>query len=110
MSSFFTLAELSPSLYFANEKAIAAPTTNIPPKRTTVELDKPLNTCFAGINPSKPHAIAPAIEVIAKGISSVTKNTATIATRIKHLIAGDIRIPPYLILNTLFHHNEYLNS
>ena len=33
-------------------------------------------------------------EVIAKGISSVTKKSAITANNIKHLIAGDIRVPP----------------
>jgi hypothetical protein len=72
-----------------------APTTNIPPKSTTVELERPLNTCFAGMKPNRPHAIAPAMEVIAKGISSVTKKSAITANNIKHLIAGDIFVPPF---------------
>ena len=44
-------------------------------------------TCLAGINPKRPQAIAPLIAVIAKGISSVINNRATIANTIKHLIA-----------------------
>jgi hypothetical protein len=46
------------------------------------------------MKPKRPHAIAPAMEVIAKGISSVTKKSAITANNIKHLIAGDIRVPP----------------
>ena len=67
-----------------------APTTNIPAKSTTVELDRPLNTCLAGIRPNRPHATEAPIAVTARGISSVTKNNATTANRIRHLIAGDI--------------------
>jgi len=67
-----------------------APTTNMPANRTTVELDRPLNTCFAGIKPKRPHAIAAPVAVTARGISSVTNNNATTANKIRHLIAGDI--------------------
>ena len=62
----------------------------MPANSTTVELERPLKTCLAGIRPNKPQATAPPIAVIAKGIISVTKNKAITANRIKHLIAGDI--------------------
>jgi hypothetical protein len=91
-----------------------APTTNIPPKSTTVELERPLNTCFAGMKPNRPHAIAPAMEVIAKGISSVTKKSAITANNIKHLIAGDIFVPPFIKfykpLGNLQNHNSNIIS
>ena len=67
-----------------------APTTNMPANSTTVELDKPLNTCLAGIRPKRPQAIAAPTAVIARGISSVTNNNATTANKMRHLIAGDI--------------------
>jgi hypothetical protein len=63
-----------------------APTTNMPANRTTVELDRPLNTCFAGINPNRPQAMEPAIAVTARGIISVTKNKAITANRIRHFV------------------------
>jgi hypothetical protein len=69
-----------------------APTTNIPANSTTVELDRPENTCFAGIKPSKPLAIAPAIAVTARGISSVTKKSAMTANIMRHFTAWDIII------------------
>ena len=43
-------------------------------------------------------AIAASTAVIASGIISVTNNSATTASRIKHLIAGVIRIVPPLFL------------
>ncbi|MPN18019.1 hypothetical protein SDC9_165377 [bioreactor metagenome] len=67
-----------------------APTTNIPAKSTTVELDKPEKTALIGIKPRRPQAIAPPIAVIAKGIISVTNNNATTANKIRHLTAGVI--------------------
>ena len=67
-----------------------APTTNIPANKTTVESDKPENTCFAGIKPNRPQEIAPAVAVIAKGISSVTNKRATTANKIKHFTAWDV--------------------
>ena len=74
---------------------MAAPTTNIPAKSTTVESERPEKTCLAGIKPKRPQAIAPLIAVIAKGISSVINNRATIANTIKHLIAGAINSPHF---------------
>jgi hypothetical protein len=58
----------------------------MPANRTTVELDRPLNTCFAGINPSRPQAIEPAVAVTARGIISVMKNKAITARRIRHFV------------------------
>jgi hypothetical protein len=58
----------------------------MPANRTTVELDRPLNTCLAGINPNKPQAIEPAIAVTARGIISVMKNKAMTASKIKHFV------------------------
>ena len=70
----------------------AAPIINIPANKTTVLSDKPLNTCFIGITPNKPSAIAPPIEVIASGIISVTNNNAITPRTIKVCTAGSIRI------------------
>src|SRR5574344_722889 len=75
---------------------MAAPTTNMPANSTTVELDRPLNTCFVGIKPRTPHAIAPAVAVIARGIISVIKKMATTSNRIKHFTSLPILIfPPF---------------
>jgi len=60
-----------------------APTTNIPANKTTVESDKPENTCFAGIKPNRPQEIAPAVAVIAKGISSVTNSKIQVKLFVK---------------------------
>ena len=43
-----------------------------------------------GIKPNRPQEIAPAVAVIAKGISSVTNKRATTANKIKHFTAWDI--------------------
>ena len=90
---------------------MAAPTTNMPAKSTTVELERPENTCLAGIKPNRPHAIAPPIAVIASGMSSVTNNNATTARRMRHFTAGDIIIPPFkLILYTARSGRVYKNK
>ena len=73
----------------------AAPTTNMPANKTTVELERPLKTAFVGINPRSPQAIAPLIAVTAKGISSVTKNKATTANKIRHFTSALTIKPPF---------------
>ena len=69
---------------------IAAPITNIPPKSTTVELDKPAYTCFDGSTPRIPNAVHAAIAVTARGINSVTKRNAATARTHSVIIAGSI--------------------
>ena len=64
----------------------------MPANKTTVELDRPEKIIFSGITPNKPSAIAPPIEVIAKGIISVIKQMATTASTDNVIIAGLIRV------------------
>ena len=66
---------------------MAAPTMNMPANRTTVELDKPLNTCFVGTKPRIPQAMDAAVEVTARGMISVIKKIATTANKIRHFVA-----------------------
>ena len=50
---------------------------------------------YSMLQHERPQTIAPLIAVIAKGISSVINNRATIANTIKHLIAGAINSPHF---------------
>jgi len=69
---------------------IAAPMTNIPPNRTTVELDRPAYTCLAGRTPRIPRTVQAAIAVTASGISSVTNKNAATARTHSVIMAGSI--------------------
>ena len=69
---------------------IAAPMTNIPPNRTTVELDRPAYTCLAGRTPRIPRTVQAAIAVTASGISSVTNRNAATARTHSVIMAGSI--------------------
>lgn len=68
---------------------IAAPTTNIPAKRTTVEFDSPANTSFGESTPKIPKATVAPIAVTASGISSVTNKNATTAKTDNVIIAAE---------------------
>ncbi len=61
----------------------AAPTTNIPPKRTTLESAKPAIACLGVRTPVKFRATGAQRAVIAKGINSVIKKKATKAKIIR---------------------------
>ena len=80
---------------------IAAPITNIPPKSTTVELDKPAYTCLDGSTPRIPKALQAAIAVTARGINSVTNRNAATARTHSVIIAGSI-IFTFLFLLVIF--------
>src|SRR5574344_1990044 len=69
----------------------------MPANSTTVELDRPLNTCFVGIKPMTPHAMAPAVAVIARGMISEIKRMATINSRIKHCTSFPILISSFVV-------------
>ena len=69
---------------------IAAPMTNIPPKRTTVELERPAYTALDGSTPRIPSMVHAAIAVTASGISSVMKRNAATARTHSVIIAGSI--------------------
>ena len=70
---------------------IAAPMTNIPPNKTTVEFESPAYTAFDGKTPKIPNAVHAAIAVTARGISSVTKRNAATASTHNVIIAGSIK-------------------
>ena len=72
---------------------MAAPMTNMPPKRTTVELERPAYTCLDGSTPRIPRAVQAAIAVTASGISSVTNRNAATASTHNVVIAGSISSP-----------------
>ena len=71
----------------------AAPITNMPANKTTVEFERPEKICFSEITPNKPSAIDPPMEVIASGISSVMNSTATTPRTQRVIIAGLKSIP-----------------
>ena len=77
---------------------IAAPMTNMPPKSTTVELDKPAYTALEGRTPRMPRAVQAAMAVTASGISSVIKRNAATASTLKVIMAGSISSPSCFIL------------
>src|SRR5574344_1698264 len=69
----------------------------MPANSTTVELDRPLKTSFVGIKPMTPHAMAPAVAVIARGIISEIKRMATTSKRIKHCTSFPILISSFIV-------------
>ena len=75
---------------------IAAPITNIPANKTTVELDKPKNTWDGVSTPKSPKAIEAPIAVTANGIISVAKQKAATARTHKVITAGSTGSPPLL--------------
>ena len=75
---------------------IAAPMTNIPANRTTVELDKPENTCAGVSTPNSPSEIAAPIAVTASGIISVAKRIAATARTPNVSIAASIDSSPFI--------------
>ena len=84
--------------------------TNIPANKTTVESERPENTCCGVSTPKRPNAIDAPIAVTANGISSVTKKNAATAKTHKVITAGLIKFllsNIFLFLQQLFllYHN-----
>ena len=76
---------------------IAAPMTNMPANRTTVEFDRPANTSAGVSTPRKPRAIAAPIAVTASGMISVAKKKAAMPSTTKVNVAASSSISYQLL-------------